>query len=65
VPLDGLLAAAARDKLRPLAQLGDELFHPLAPAVMLLARLDVRLQHSHRGAAYRATDSSQRSRPTS
>ena len=48
VALDRLLAAAARDLRRALAQLGDERRHPLAPARELVgAALDLRREDGH------------------
>ena len=55
VPLERLLAAAARDLRRPLAQLRDEAGHPLAAAGEQVAfPLDLRRQHRHRSGAYRS-----------
>ena len=52
VPLGRLLAAAARDLRRALAQLGDELLHPLAPARELLGvAVELRGQDGHRRGA--------------
>jgi hypothetical protein len=48
VPLDRLLAAAARDLRRPLAQLGDERLHPLGTAREGLVPLHLRGEQCHR-----------------
>jgi hypothetical protein len=47
VALDRLLAAAACNSRGPLAQLGDELLHPLAAAIVLVRPLDVGLEDGH------------------
>jgi hypothetical protein len=47
MPLDRFLAAAERDLGRALAQLGDEPLHTPAAALVLLTRLDVRLENGH------------------
>jgi hypothetical protein len=48
VPLDRALAAAARDLRRPLAQLGDQRLHALAPRREDIGvALDPRGQQSH------------------
>jgi hypothetical protein len=47
VSLDCLFAAAQRDASRALAKLRDELLHPRAPALVLLAGLDVGLENRH------------------
>jgi hypothetical protein len=47
MPLDGLLAAAAGDELRALAQLGDERLHALGTAGEGLVPLDPRREESH------------------
>src|SRR5690349_4937318 len=47
MPLDRLFAAALRHMGRALAKLDNELFHPAAPALMLLSGLDMRLQNRH------------------
>src|SRR5207248_826537 len=47
VALDGFLAAAAGDERRALAQLGDELLHPLSAAIVLIGPLDVGLEDGH------------------
>src|SRR5207237_10699818 len=48
VPFRRLLAAAARDLRRALAQFGDELLHPLAPARELLGiAVELRGQDGH------------------
>ena len=47
VPLDGLLAAAAGDERRSLAQLGDERLHALGPPGERLVPLDLRGEQCH------------------
>ena len=55
--LDRLLAAAARDLRRALAQLGDERRHPLVPACELVgAALDLRREDGHAGSLSRPPD---------
>src|SRR4029078_11529665 len=47
MPLDGLLAAAARDLRRPLAEVADEARHALVPPLELLGALHLGGENRH------------------